>query len=475
MDHSQSLGTDPIHRLLLRYSIPAVIGMIVQVLYTLVDAMFIGHFVGENGLAAVTLVFPISVFSTGFGLLVGVGSCSCIALLLGQRRLEEAEKTLGNAFVLLLWLGLLTAVSLLPLGYLFITCSDTSTDIQGMAWTFLLITITFSVLPGVTFGLNNIIRVQGNPHIAMWTLLIGAILNTLLNPLFVGFFRWGVAGSAWATVLSQAVAAVWVLFFFNSQRSLLRLRWACFRLKWSTCKPILLIGLAPFLTQTAASIQGMILMGQLAFYGNESALAVWGVIYRTALVVFMVVLGIYQGAQPIIGYNYGARQFDRVRQVLNQSIGVATVWCVSVLALVLLFPLQLVTLFTPLTPALQQISASAVRWSLGMMGLMGFQVISSHYFQAVGKPRLSIFLSLTRQVIFLIPAILFLPKLLIHYGQPGIMGVWMSFALADFMSFLLTFYFYHREIRALRKGQVDLSLLNTEPILSESECLPPPC
>ncbi|MDO4574678.1 MAG: MATE family efflux transporter [Planctomycetia bacterium] len=463
MDNSLELGTESIPRLLWKYSLPAVVGMVVQILYIMVDAAVVGHFVGQEGLAAVTLVLPITILSNGFGLLVGVGACVCTSLLLGQRRLADAEKTLGNAFVMLLISSAVMIVSLLFGGDLFIQQTSCNEErIREMARLFLYITISFGFLAPVTLGLNNIIRVQGNPHVAMYTLLIGALLNTILNPIFVGALGWGVAGSAWATVLSQTVTAVWVLLFFASRHSLLKLRFQNFRLDWEVCRPILLVGLAPFLTQVAGSVQGMVLMSQLAYYGDKPALAVWGIIYRTVTVVFLVVLGLYQGTQPILGYNYGARQFDRVRKTVNLSIFVATIWCVLITVPVLAFPNELVWMFTALTPDMEKIAPSAVRWSLAMMGFLGFQVISAHYFQAVGKPRLAIFLSLTRQVFFLIPLLLLLPTLLAYWKVDKLLGIWCSFTISDTLAFFLTYLFYHREMRQLKSGDVPVSILPPE-------------
>ncbi|MDO4570567.1 MAG: MATE family efflux transporter [Planctomycetia bacterium] len=459
MDNSKALGTEPVSRLLLKYSTPAVLGMLVQILYTIVDTIFIGHFVGNDGLAAVTLVFPIVVFSSGFGMLVGVGACSYIALLLGQRRLDEAEKTLGNAFSMILIFTLTMTLVLLVAGNVYVNQTDTTPEIRAMAKTFLSIAIATGIIPAIMFGLNNIVRVQGNPNIAMGVFVLGSILNAVFNPIFVGWFQMGVAGSAWATALAQTIAMCWVLRFFLGSNSLLKLRTKNLKLDWSICKPVLTIGLAPFITQSVASLQGMLLMHQLTTYGDETALAVWGVIYRAALVIFMVVLGIYQGAQPILGYNYSARQFDRVRQTFQLAILVSSIWCVIAYIPIMIFPNLLVRIFTELTPRMAEISTLAVRCSLGMMLFLGFQVVSSHYFQAVGKPYLSLFLSMTRQVIFLIPLLVITPRLMVYFHFPAITGIWAAFLISDTMSCLLTAYFYRREILQLISGKVKISIL----------------
>ena len=456
-DTSLELGEKSIFSLLVRYAVPSVIGMVVQILYNLVDAAVVGNFVGGAGLAAVTMVFPIQIFSAGFGLLIGVGSCSCVAILLGQRKLKEAEHVLSNAFTLILITSSIMIVSLLVLGHWYISQCAPNAEVDRMARVFLNITTIFGFLPPIIFGLNNIIRAQGNPHIAMATLILSSILNVILNPIFVGQFSWGVEGSAWATVISQAVTALWVVLFFRGSHSLLKLRLSLMAPRWQICKPILQIGLAPFLTQSTACLQGMLLMGLLSHYGGETALTVWGVIYRLVSMTFMVTLGIYQGAQPIIGYNYGARQFDRVLRTLRCAIWVATFWCTPITLIALLFPDNIVQIFTPLTPELALIAPMAIRVCLSMMCLLGFQVISSHYFQAVGKPWLATFLSLTRQVIFLIPLLFLLPWLFEHMGQTAIFGVWSAFPTADVLSCLLTAIFYAKEVWELKSGNVKYS------------------
>jgi len=468
-DHSKALGIAPISSLLVKYCVPSVLAMLVQVLYTVVDSVFVGHFVGKDGLAAVTLVFPLVVFSSGFGMLVGTGSCSYISLLLGQRRLEEAEKTLGNALSLIFLFSFLMTITILILGTIFVNVSTVTESVRQMALTFLWISILSGILPSLMFGLNNIIRVQGNPRIAMGTIIFGFILNSIFNPLFIAVFHWGVAGSALATTVAQALTVVWVLYFFRSSGSLLRLKWKNLWIDWKICVPVLAIGLAPFLTQSAASLMGMIMNIQLERFGAENALSVSGVIYRSAQIIFAVVLGIWQGAQPIIGYNYGARQCERVLKTWRLAILAASIWCFVTTLLILVFPLYTVKIFTDLTPEISQISVFAVRVSFLGCFLMGMQVCVSLYFQTIGKPRLSIFLSLSRQVIFMIPALLLLPMLYPLLGWPPLNGVWCAFTVSDFLSFFLVLFFFLRECGNLKAGRISEEL---GPIRVEGEPWP---
>ena len=507
MDKSKALGTEPVFRLLMYYTVPAVIGMLVQVTYSIVDGIFVGKFVGPDGLAAVTLVFPISVLGPACGMLVGAGSCAVISMLLGQRRIAEAERVLGTAIFLMIGFFSLLAVGIFLFGHHLLGREGVTPDVTRMAADYMVITMAFAVLPGIVYGLNNVIRVQGNPHVAMATLLVGAILNTILDPLFIYVFDWGVRGAAWATVVSQAVAGIWVILFLLSKKSLLKLRLSNIRFRMEIAKPVLKIGLAPFLIQLAACFQGILLVSQLAKYGgdfgsvhgSDVAVSVWGISFRVGMVVFLVVVGIYQGMQPIIGYNYGAGQFSRVKAVTLQGILIAVVWCSSCAMLLQLFPNHVVRIFTKSTQAAESILVEemadagvysagsarpentaeieksrllkekapfALRVSLMMMPLIGFQVLAAHYFQAVGKPALSILLSLSRQVFILIPSIWFFP---IFWG---INGIWYAFAFSDGLSACICGLFLRRELRHLDRlaaGTENAPFLAELPVTVEAD------
>ncbi len=510
MDKSKALGTEPVFRLLIYYAIPAVIGMLVQVSYNVVNSIFVGQFVGPDGLAAVTLVFPISVLGTACSMLVGVGSCAVISMLLGQEKRDEAQRVLGNAMFLFFVIFLLLFVLIISFGHWFIECADVTPQVSEMACQYMYITMAFAVLPGIAYGLNNIIRVQGNPHVAMATLLVGAILNTILDPIFIYVLGWGVNGAAWATVLSQSVACTWVILFLCSKKSLLKIRLGNIRFRPEIAKPVLKIGLAPFLIQVAACFQGVLLLTQLAKYGvqydpahgGDVAIATWGITFRVGMIVFLVIVGIYQGAQPIIGYNYGARQFPRVKAATLQAILIATIWCVCCWAFLQLNTDAVVRVFTktamtdmeeyeeiepsatpspilqPLSPAeeaaksrlLVKVAPFALRVSLLMMPLIGFQVLASHYFQAVGKPGISIFLSLSRQVTILIPAIWIFPILW------GITGIWYAFAFSDFIAAVITWVFLRRELRILddlAAGKATAAILEQLPDTTSMDYPPP--
>jgi putative MATE family efflux protein len=279
-------------------------------------------------------------------------------------------------------------------------------------------------------------------------MLIGALLNTVLDPIFLFYFGWGMRGAALATVVSQAVSAVWVLSYFLSGGSLLRLHTRNLKLRWSTCVSIVAIGSPMFAMQMAASVMNAILNNQLRTYGGDLAISVIGIIHAVALFVAMPIFGLNQGAQPIIGYNYGARKYDRVERTLQTAILFATSICVAGFLIVMIFPSQVIGLFNRDDDSLMQLGTHAIRICLVMFPIIGFQIVSSSYFQAVGKPKHALLLGLSRQVLLLIPAILILPRFF------GLDGVWAAIPTADFCSSVLTGIWLVFELRHLRDRHV---------------------
>lgn len=445
MDRSQQLGEDSIYRLLLKFSLPAIVGMIAQALYNIVDRIFIGQAVGADGLAGATVSFPFMLILMAFGMLVGIGTTALVSIRLGQRKQEEAEQILGNGTVLLIgqaFLLTLTGLTLLnPLLRLF----GASDAILPYARSYLQIIVLGAVFQAVGFGLNAVIRGEGNPRVAMVTMLIGAVLNSILDPIFLFGFGWGMRGAAAATVLAQSASATWVLSYFLTGRSLLRIRLRNMRLRWSVCMAILAIGSAPFAMQIAASVLNAILNHQLHTYGGNLAISVMGIIYAVVMFIAMPVFGINQGAQPIIGYNYGASQFERVKKTLLAAILIATGIAAMGFLVVMLFPSQVVHLFNREDQALLDLGTHAIRISLMALPAIGFQIVSASYFQAVGKPKQAMLLSLSRQVLLLIPAVLILPRFF------GLNGVWAAMPTADLGSSILTALWLAFELRSLRR------------------------
>jgi len=331
-----------------------------------------------------------------------------------------------------------------------------SEQILPCARDYLQIIVAGSVLQAVGFGLNALIRGEGNPRIAMYTMLIGALLNTVLDPIFLFGFGWGMRGAAAATVTAQAVSSLWVLSYFLRGKSLLKLRAGNLRLRWSICAPIVAIGSPMFAMQMAASVMNSILNNQLRVHGGDLAISVIGIIHAAALFIAMPIFGINQGAQPIIGYNYGARKFDRVKKALQAAVLFATAICLAGFLVVMIFPSQVIGLFNREDESLMQLGTHAIRICLVMFPIIGFQIVGASYFQAVGKPKQALFLGLSRQVLILIPAILLLPYFF------GLNGVWAAIPTADLCSSLLTGTWLFLELRHLRRRHVEVASDNAK-------------
>ena len=455
MGRSKELETGSIPGLLLKFSVPAIVGMVVQALYNVVDRIFIGQAVGSLGIAGLTIAFPIMLIVMAFGMLVGLGATALISLRLGARQKAKAEQALGNALVLQIGISLVITVVGLSLLTPLLTLLGASEAVLPVARDYTRIILVGAVLQGIGFGLNNVIRGEGNPRIAMFTMLIGAALNTVLDPIFIFGFGWGIEGAAIATVLSQAVTAVWVLRYFLNGDSVLKIRVENLRPRWPVCRAIFVIGAAPFAMQLGASLLNTIMNHQLSAHGGDVAVSVMGIFYSVVMLIMMPIIGISQGAQPIIGFNYGAEHFDRVKKTLLLATVAATVLTTFGFAVTMLLPTQIIRLFDPDDPVLIQIGTRALRICTLMLPIVGFQIISSNYFQAVGKAKTAMFLSLSRQVLLLIPCLLICPRFF------GLDGVWMSLPISDIGSSVLTGVWLFLELRSLgvKHGQVEASLL----------------
>jgi len=443
VDNSRKLGEEKVSKLLMKFSIPAVVGMMVNAVYNLVDRIFIGNAVGSLGIAGTTIGFPVMMVIMAFGMLIGIGATSLISIRLGEQKKEEAELIAGNAMVLLIAISVLISA----VGLLFITPILTAFGASGavlpFARDYMRIILWGTVFSSIGFGMNNFIRAEGNPRIAMYTMLLGAVLNTILDPIFLFVFKWGMSGAAYATILSQAVSAAWVLYYFLGGRSQLKLRLKNLKIKLPTVGQIMALGAPPFAMQIAAGVLGVIMNRSLFTYGGDLAVSGMGVVMSVMMVLLMPVIGISQGVQPIIGYNYGAQKFDRVKEALKQGIMVATIIVCIGFLVTRLIPEQLVAMFNREDQELIKFGAHALRVFFIFLPIIGFQIISANYFQAVGKPKHSAFLSLSRQVLVLIPALLILPRFF------ALDGVLMAGPLADLASSILTGIWLYKELKNL--------------------------
>jgi putative MATE family efflux protein len=449
-DRSSQMGEAGIPRLLLSFSLPAVIGMLAQGLYNVVDRIIVGHAVGENGIAGTTVAFPYMLILLAFGMLVGFGAAALVSIRLGQGRKDEAEQVLGNAAILLLAVSVILTVAGSVFLHRLLKLFGASDSVLPYAWDYLHIIVLGTVFQVCGFGLNAVIRGEGNPRVAMFTLLIGVFLNAILASVFVFGLGWGMQGAAFATVLSQAVSAVWVVAYFMRGKSLLRLQAANLRLSRPICMSILAIGSPMFTLQIAASVVNCLLNNKLSTYGGDSAISIMGIIYAGLMVITMPVFGINQGAQPIIGYNYGAKKFDRVRKTLLTAILAATAMILLGFTMMMLFPARVIGLFGRHDAHLVEMGTRAIRITFIMLPLVGFQVISASYFQAVGKPKHAIFLGLSRQVLLLMPAVLILPRFF------GLDGVWAALPTADCCSSVLTAIWLAAELRHLDRRHAEM-------------------
>lgn len=443
MDHSKELGEKDIKTLLFKYSIPAIVGMLVNALYNVVDRIFIGNGIGALGIAGITIAFPVMLVIMACGMLIGLGANALISIRLGEGRKDEAEHIMGNALTLLI--GISVLITVLGLAFLepMLKALGASAEVLPYARDYTRIILLGTLFQSIGFGMNNFIRSEGRPRKAMVTMLIGAALNTALDPLFIFVFGWGISGAALATILAQLGSCLWVLHYFLSGESLLRLRQRTLKPDAKTVLRIAAIGSAPFAMQMAASLLNVILNRGLMTHGGDIAVSAMGIVSSVSVLFLMPIFGINQGLQPIIGFNYGARQFQRVREALKLGILFATLIVTFGFIITQLFPREIVALFNRSDAELIAFGVKAVRMFLIFLPVIGFQIVSANYFQAVGKPRHAAFLSLSRQVLVLIPALLILPM---YWGIDGILA---AGPLSDVVSSVITGIFIWRELKEL--------------------------
>ncbi|SMC23636.1 putative efflux protein, MATE family [Clostridium acidisoli DSM 12555] len=439
------MENEKIGKLLLKFSIPAVIGMLVNAMYSVVDRIFVGRGVGSIALSGVAVTFPITNVIMAIGMLVGTGAAAVVSIKLGQKDKKAAEKIIGNAYTLTIILSIFISV----IGMIFLTpilnLLGASPETMPYARQFATILLLGAVLQNVGFGLNPLMRSEGAPKMAMITMLIGAVLNFMINPLFVFVFHFGVRGSAFATVISQTVCSIWILYYFTKGKSLLKLKKQNMRLEKNIVKETMAIGMSPFAMQIAASIVTIVFNTTLEKHGGDLAIAAFSLINSITILILMPLLGINQGAQPIIGYNYGAKKISRVKKTLRNATIAAT--CISTLGFVIvqLFPVQIISIFNTTDSKLISIGSNGIVIYLRMFAVVGIQASFSNYFQSIGKAKHSMFLSLSRQIVLLVPLVLILPNFM------GINGVWISGAIADFSSTVIAAILIGIEMKKLNK------------------------
>ena len=421
------LGTERIPKLLKQYAVPAIIAMTASSLYNMVDAIFIGHGVGPYAISGLALTFPFMNLAAAFGTLVGVGASTMASMLLGQKNYDIARKVLGNVVVLNFIIGLLfTIVALVfldPILYFF----GASENTISYAREYMQIILAGNVITHVYFGLNSLLRSAGHPKKAMAATIMTVLLNAVLDPLFIFTFDMGIRGAAVATILAQIVALILVVVWFCDKRELIHFERGIFRLEKRIVKDSIVIGLAPFLMNFVACFVVILINMRLKTYGGDLAIGAYGIVNRISFVFIMIVSGLTQGMQPIAGYNYGARQMSRVYEVLKKTLLYATVVLTIGFLIGELCPGLVVAIFTD-DPELVEKSIKGMRLVVGMFPLVSLSMVIGNFFQSIGKPKQAIFLSLSRQLIFLIPSLWLLPLFF------DIAGVWVSFMVSDFLA-----------------------------------------
>ena len=438
------LGTENIGKLLKQYALPAIIAQTASSLYNMVDSIFIGHGVGAQAISGLAVTFPLMNLSTAFGTLVGAGAATMLSVLLGQKNYQAANKVLGNVVSLNIIIGLIfMAVALIfidPILYFF----GASADTLPYAKEYIKIILYGNIVTHLYFGLNAAMRASGSPKKAMALTIFTVVFNTLLDPLFIFVFDMGIAGAAWATVLAQTVAMIIVLKHFSNRERAFHFEKGIVRLERRVAKDSLAIGLGPFLMNAAACLVTLFINQQLRKYSGDLGIGAFGITNRFIFMFIMICMGLNQGMQPIAGYNYGARQYSRVKEVFWQTALLGTIVTCICFIIGCFFPRAAASIFTH-DEQLLEMSSESLRLLTIMFPLVGFQMIGTNFFQSLGMVKKSIILSLSRQILFLLPCLYFLPIMIGRIIEGGngenlneAMGVWLSFPVSDFLSCALT-------------------------------------
>jgi putative MATE family efflux protein len=441
------LGTKPVGQLLMQYALPAIVAMTASSFYNIIDRAFIGQVVGPEAIAGLGITFPFMNLSAAFGAAVGVGASTCISVKLGQRDYKTAQYLLGNTVTLNLIIGFLfMAVCLVFLDPIlrFFGASDVTLP---YAREFMIVILLGNIITHMYFGMNAVLRAAGKPRHAMYATLFTVGMNIFLVIAFVWWFRWGIRGAALATVTSQTMALCWQMWVFSDKRELLHLRKGIYKLKINLVKNIIAIGISPFLMNATSCVIVIVMNNQFVRYGGDMAVGAYSIANSVVMVLFMFVMGMIQGMQPIVGYNYGAEHFDRMFRCLWLTIATATTilligWTVS-----MLFPEQIARVFTT-DSTLIDIAARGIKLNMIVFFVVGAQAVITNFFQCIGKVKISIFLSLSRQLILLLPMAYIFPFFW------GLDGVWYSMAASDFGSFSMTIpllFWYIRKFKAYGK------------------------
>ena len=438
------LGIKPVGRLLTQYALPAVIAMTASSLYNMVDSIFIGQGVGALAISGLAVTFPFMNLSAAFGAGVGIGSSSYLSVKLGQKDYSTAQRILGNNVTLNIIIGLVfSVVSLVfldPILYFF----GASEQTIPYAREYMIIILLGNIITHLYFGMNAVLRAASKPRQAMYTTIFTVVLNSLLDPLFIYTFDMGIRGAAVATILSQTVALVWQTRLFSDKNELLHLKRGIYRLDNKIVKNILGIGISPFAMNATACLVAIFVKQRLLEYGGDLAVGAYGIANRVAFIFVMINMGVNQGMQPIAGYNYGAQKYDRLMRVLTLAMIAGTCVTTSGFLVAEFMPHLCVRLFTN-DAVLTELSVNGIRLMMAAMPIVGYQMVVTNFFQSIGKAKISIFLSLSRQLLFLVPLLGILPLFF------GITGVWIAMPISDTFSAIFALVMMVRYMRMFKK------------------------
>jgi len=442
--NQKMLATEKIPKLLFKQSLPAIVGLLVMSLYNVVDTIFIGQSVGAIGIAALTIASPIQMIIVAIAMTIGIGASSIISRALGEKDILKAERTLGNFFTLIILFGVSTTI----FGIFFITPLEllfgASKTIIPYATEYLSIVLYGAVFLCFTAGVNNIIRAEGNAKYAMMVMILSTVVNLILDPIFIFGFDMGLRGAALATVIAQIIASIFALHYFLSKKNSIQIHIKNLKLKLKITKEIIAIGSSSLTRQAAGSVEQAILNHSLGFYGGDMAIATFGILMRIFMVIMMPMFGFAQGMQPVLGYNYGAKQFQRAKESIYYSIRSATIFSGIAFIILMLFTAEIVSVFTSDSELIEQ-SIHAGKIIFLATPLIGFQIIASSVYQTLGKAGKAIILSVLRQLIILVPLALILPLYL------GLDGIFYAFPIADVFSATIIGFMIWLEFKSLNK------------------------
>ncbi len=425
------LGTKPVGQLLVQYALPAIVAMSASSLYNIIDRAMIGQVVGPEAIAGLGITFPLMNLGAAFGAAVGVGASTCISVKLGQRDYETAEHLLGNTVTLNLIVGFCFMAVCLAFLDPILRFFGASEVTLPYAREFMVVILLGNMVTHMYFGMNAVLRAAGKPRHAMYATLFTVGMNIILVVAFVWWFRWGIRGAAMATIASQSMALCWQMWIFSDKKELLHLKKGIYKLKGDLVRNIIAIGVSPFLMNATACVIVIFMNNQFVRYGGDMAVGAYSIANSLAMVFFMFVMGVTQGMQPIVGYNYGAEKYDRMFRCLWQAIAAATVILLVGWALSMLYSREMARIFTT-DETLLEMSARGIKIVMVVFFVVGSQAVITNFFQSIGKVKISIFLSLTRQLLVLLPLAYVLPMFM------ELDGVWYAMPCSDFASFAMT-------------------------------------